>query len=253
MTWSKNPEGKGVIVAADQQIEWLLPWWWARYSSHNNYPVCFIDLGMSCFGKSFCLKRGSLIPLETNIFSLKPLQNTEQWEKIYGRDLFEKRKNSLKKPFALMKTPYKYSLWLDLDCEVLKNLDHLFEYEHQICLAKETEAEIALEKELKMIQDDEMLYNSGVILYSHGSSIIEEWKVAITENQEAFWGDQHALAHVLYHSEHSPQILPSEYNWRMSQGLNLHAVIIHWVGNWGKDYIRRFGGLAEELAKVPPL
>ncbi len=33
--------------------------------------------------------------------------------------------------------------------------------------------------------------------------------------------------------------LPEEYNWRMKHGISLDAVIIHWVGLWGKAVIKR--------------
>ncbi len=29
---------RGVLVASDQTLEWMLPWWWRHYKKHNNFP-----------------------------------------------------------------------------------------------------------------------------------------------------------------------------------------------------------------------
>ncbi len=225
---------QGVLVAADENIEWLLPWWWSRYRVHNDFPVAFVDLGLSHFGKTFCQKRGDLISVKLE----KDIASLHSW---------------FKKPFAFLQTPFKRTLWLDLDCEVLKPLHSLFDAEEGLFLAKETEAQIQKNRSSQNIHEDEMLYNSGVVLYSCGDPLIAKWAQTILDTKDQFWSDQHALSRLIYEEKHEIYRLHENYNWRMSQGFNMHVAIIHWVGSWGKDYIRKYGGMAEELAALPPI
>lgn len=249
--WSQSTQDKGIIVAADTHSEWLLPWWWTRYSAYNPFPVAFVDFGMSWLGKTFCEEHGTLIGLSQSI-SFSSNQNTE-WETIYGKQLWEKRQSWLKKPFALLQTPFLRTLWLDLDCEVLTSLAPIFEIKGEILLAEETEAAHVRERENNTIYEDEILYNSGVILYNHGSKVIEQWAQKILNQSGEFWGDQHALSRVIYEEKIPIESLHENYNWRMSQGFNIHAAIIHWAGSWGKEYIRKYGGLFEEMKKLPKI
>lgn len=236
ITWQENPKGEGVIVALDEKIEWLLPWWWARYNTHNSYPVCFVDLGMSHFGKSFCKERGKVIFLEMEDFGSGNPQFAEEWEEIYGPTLWDARPSWLKKPLAMLSTPFEKTLWLDLDCEVISSLEPLFALEGNLYLAKHSDT-----------------YNSGVILYRHGLVLIEKWAEILQKEGENFWGDQAALAKVIEQENPEVNTLDENYNWRMAKGLNIHAIIIHWVGSWGKDYIRKHGGIGDELAKLPKI
>ncbi|NGX27207.1 MAG: hypothetical protein K940chlam6_01140 [Chlamydiae bacterium] len=234
----------GILVAADEKLEWLLPWWWNRYSAHNNLPVAFVDFGLSHYGRTFCTERGEVIDCPCNL----PLFSyTKQGETIFGKR-FEK--SWFKKPFACPLTPFETTLWLDIDCEVLQPLDSLFEREGEIHLAKETDAAIARDPN---IAEGEVLYNSGVILYHRDSLLIKKWAEAVLEEGSDFWSDQHTLSRVITSENYPIHLLEEKYNWRMSQGLNIHAAIVHWVGSWGKDYIRHHGGIAEELAALPKI
>lgn len=244
--WSDNPQGQGVLVAADERAEWLLPWWWSRYTCHNSYPVCFIDFGMSRFGKSFCETKGEIIPFDITIPS--SINQCEDWEAIYGKTLWQSRTSWLKKPFAMMRTPFERTLWLDLDCEILTSLSPLFDLKGGFCIAHETPGAIRLEKERKIIYEDEELYNSGVIVYKHGSPIFPAWAKKILEQTDIFWGDQNALARVIYEQKFPVEVIDEAFNWRMSScGFHLRAAIVHWVGPWGKEYIRTYGGVKDAL------
>lgn len=253
LKWNNAIQKEGVLVASDETLEWLLPWWWARYSAHNTHPVAFVDLGLSHFGKAFCAERGELLPLDLNpqLASLPP--HAKHWETLFGENLWKNRNEWFKKPFAALQTPFEKTLWLDVDCEVLGSVAPLFEQEEAISLAPETTPSQERERTLRTIHADETLYNSGVILYHHQTPIIEKWACAVLEEGDQFWSDQHALSRIIYNEKTPVTTLHENYNWRMSQGLNLHAVIVHWVGSWGKEYIRRHGGIADELASLPRL
>lgn len=251
---------EGILVGFDQKIEWLLPWWWTNYSKHNSFPVTFVDFGMSEKARFFCAKRGELIALE---FSSEFIQVKEpwnrahvKWESIYGTSLWESRQSWFKKPLALLKSPYERTIWLDLDCEVLTNLSPLFQRcfsGPDVALAKETEAAILHEKREGQLLEGESLYNSGVIVYKREAPLIQKWAEQSLKCSGEFWGDQQLLSRLIFIHSYEIQELSEIYNWRMSQGFNLHAAIIHWVGSWGKEYIRRFGGLGHEMEKLPKI
>lgn len=248
--WSENPQGEGILVAVDENLEWLLPWWWSRLRSQSSLSVCFVDLGMSHYGRSFCLERGQLVDLslQSRLFSSE--EGVEKWELLFGKDVKKRRESWFKKPFAFLLTPFEKTLWLDIDCEVVKPLESLFEREGEIYLACESESTHERERTLETIGKGEVLYNSGVVLYHHGSPLLQKWADAILQEGDQFFSDQHVLSHLIQKLQYPVQPLEIEYNWRMAWGLNLHAVIVHWAGNWGKEFIRRYGGIADELHSI---
>ena len=246
----------GILVASDEKSEWLLPWWWARYSRRNALPVCFVDLGLSHFGRTFCKEKGLLCPLNIEqpcaLKEQLPQLQAARWETIYGKELWEMRPAWFKKPHALDQTPFEKTLWLDLDCEVLGPLEPLFErYQSDaFVIAPETEGAFLAEEAKGELLPGEVLYNSGVILYHKQSPIIEALKTAAPLRSSEVWGDQQLLSRIVHEQQFPITPLDENYNWRMARGLNIHAVIIHWVGNWGKKYIRKYGGLSDEVDRV---
>ncbi len=248
-----SPKGNGILVALDEKAEWLLPWFWIRYSAHNTLPIAFVDLGLSHYGKSFCSEKGILLTLESMPELSALTDDVDKWQTLLGNNIEESRSAWRQKPFACLQTPFERTLWLDLDCEVIQSLDSLFELKEGVYLAEETEASISSGRELQVVYADEMLYNSGVILYSHDAPLIKKWAQAVLDEGDAFYSDQHVLSRVIYTHKMSVKTLHENYNWRMSRGLNIQAAIVHWVGSWGKDYIRCHGGIGEDLANLPKI
>jgi len=191
---------KGILVGCDASQTWLFPWWWKNYSAHNNHPVFFVDF-------------------EQISLSVPKVENKE-WEAIYGPDLHDARKSWFKKPAALLLSPFEKTIWIDLDCEILAPIDPLFDYN------------------LAFARDCNGGYNSGVIVYTKNSPLIQNWALTAQHSSHLYMGDQNMLP-----EDPAIEELPPEYNWRMSQGLNPSARIIHWVGSWGKTFIREYGGL----------
>lgn len=248
LKWNNSPKGEGILIAADEAVEWLLPWWWSRLQATNCYPVCFVDIGLSHFGRSFCQARGEVIDLK--IEASFSDSSADCWETLFGKEWKKSRGGWFKKPFAFLASPFEKTLWLDVDCEVVRPLDPLFKKEGEIYLMMESEPTHARERGLQTIQEDEVLYNSGVVLYQHGCGLVEKWAEAVLREGEQFCSDQHVLSHVAHHNSYPVHFLEREYNWRMVWGLNIEAVIVHWAGSWGKEYIRKYGGIADELDSI---
>ena len=158
----------GILVATDVFQEWLLPWWWDHYSEHNTYPVAFVDLGMGEEMKEWCREHGELICLRiANVFVTEQeeieVHCIKEWERIYGKHFWPSRCAWFKKPLACLQSPFRHTLWLDLDCEVRGPLDSLFSFSNHpsgIGLCKES---------WKKVGDP--LYNSGVISFKHSIPI----------------------------------------------------------------------------------
>ncbi len=248
--WARKPtQERGIICGADSSQEWLLPWWWERYSAENAYPVTFCDFGMSQEAKEWCTKRGEVIAIPFDPTLVTPYEDVDpllvkQWETCYTSTVWDFRPVWFKKPFALLQSPYKRGVWLDLDCEILQSIEPLFEF----CGAQEQLGimrEFTWQHLLKF--DPAIVYNSGVIVFEHGAPIIEQWAEGSVTLNHLFWGDEVLLSHLIQQMQLDVFELPGIYNWRLSQGMNLNAVIVHWLGGGGKSFIRQFGGLKPSL------
>jgi len=233
----------GILVASDAQQEWLLPWWWERYADKNSAPVAFVDLGMSKEKRAWCEAKGEVIVLSVSdkCFSSEKIDKKicQSWEQSYGPAIWKVRKSWFMKPLAFLQTPYRRTIWLDLDCEVLGSVEKLFDS----C----SPSKIAFVREYGWdgvsAEHQEVIYNSGLVVYERGAELIYQWaKMALSENHR-FLGDQQLLSHIIFSQKWKVQELPYIYNWRIAQGALPEAIVVHWVGSWGKNYIKLFGGV----------
>lgn len=238
-----------MICGCDQAQEWLLPWWWSRYREHNEFPVTFFDFGMSKEALSWCKERGRVMGIEWDPSVIVSRSGVDpvlvrEWEEIYGWTLWNCRLSWFKKPQALLHSPYSRGIWVDLDCEILGSLAPLFtacEEKEQIALVREYPSE-HLPKLSKGVK-----YNGGVIAFHREAPILQKWAKASLALNGSFMGDDPLLAHLIYEEQLDVGELPEAYNWRLVRGLNLNAVILHWVGSGGKEYIRTHGGIKPAL------
>jgi hypothetical protein len=231
---------KGILVASDLHTEWLLPWWWERYSSCNTLPVVFVDLGMSSEIKDWCKERGNLYFFQESIED-KPLtpEVLASWEKSYGKTYERSRSAWFKKPLACLLSPFEETVWIDLDCEVLCNIEHLFDF-------LEKGKELAIYRS----SDGDNLCNSGVVVFKKNSPLLKKWGSIARQNATNYWGDENILSELIQSSEETIAFIPKTYNWRVSTGIPDYAHIIHWVGEWGKEFIKKHGGLKSTIEKL---
>jgi hypothetical protein len=250
--WQRNPIlNRGVICGTDAQQEWLLPWWWSRLRDYNDHPVAFCDFGMSSEAREWCRERGSVIPITFNVSLVASKEEVafelvEKWEHCYTSTVWDFRHVWFQKPFALLQSPFQRSLWLDLDCEVLGSLDPLFE----MCTE---ESQIGIMREFNLTHlpryHPEALYNSGVIVCVHGAPLIEKWAEGALSQTHQFWGDEVLLSHLINQMGVPVVEIPGIFNWRVSQGININAIICHWVGGGGKTFIQQYGGFKPTLER----
>jgi hypothetical protein len=228
----------GVIVGCDQRQEWMLPFWWENYSSHNFFPVTFVDFGFSDECRAWCQEKGSLLTLSVQDTLPVSASVAKHWERAYPSQFWwDKRQFWFSKPQALVLSPYERTIWLDVDCEVLDSLSPLFDQigtSSAIFLAKEPDEVEKKDREEKIILPGETLYNSGVIGFRKGSDRIKEWAEAAITLQNEFVGDQNLLSRLIYLKKWHVEELDPIYNWRVDRGYNQKAKIIHWVGEVNK-------------------
>jgi hypothetical protein len=193
----------GVVVGCDLNQEWLLSWWWENYSKYNSYPVMFADFGMTEEGRKWCLERGGCISapdLFDKASKERVLPETRDvWEQFYGTWFWKARPIWFKKPYACKNSPFKKSIWVDLDCRIEGNLEPLFKL-------LESNIDIAMHKR------DSIVYNAGVIAYNRESSIISKWVELAEFEMDKFPGDEDALVYAI--SVERPVLfeLPEIYN-----------------------------------------
>jgi hypothetical protein len=243
--WERTPQKEcGVIVGCDNAQEWLLEWWWERYHAENDYPVTFVDMGMSEAKHNWCSERGEIIRLDLDASFVKSRNDidsklVDQWDSLPY--IWNSRNAWFKKPFALLLSPYERTVWLDLDCEVLGSLHGLF--------SQYAQCELAMAREHRSdnlpLGHPDIVYNGGVIVFQHGFFLIQKWaEDALTRNHQ-FLGDDFLLSALVYETGYAMLELPQIYNWRIVHGISLNAVIVHWVGK--KNFIKKCGGVKPAL------
>jgi hypothetical protein len=237
LSWrGRGNHPQGIIVAANESQAWLLEWWWKNYSTLNQYPVTFVDLGLSEKSKRWCDDRGECIEFPS--YPLKLVEKNQidpnllkEWDFFYGKIDWDKRSLYFQKPLICLLSPYQRTLWLDLDCEVRSDLREIFAYlgDPGITISEDLTLSSTLKK---------TLYNSGVVGFSHGHPLILEWAYRAFDQNGHFLSDQELLSHLISLRNEPIELLPSLYQWSHYYGDNSLARVVHWHGAKGKAIIR---------------
>lgn len=202
------------LTGADEKQEWMITWFFDNYRQYNSSPVVFADFGLSESGKELAQMRADhYIDLTSH-----------------------KEKGWFLKPKALMESPSKKTVWIDLDCEVIGNIDTVFN-------------ELELEK-LAMVVDHpwkkrrgELWHNSGFVGINGKPAILSSWISNIQSSPHV--GDQEVLHAMLSPITKIQYIkdLPHKYNVLridvLDNNVPKDAKVFHWTGAKGKDEIRR--------------
>ena len=236
---------KGLLAFSNQRLEWMLPWWVETVRAHSNLPITFIDAGLSKRMRKWCRSKGDVIKLEDQIpvASRQKVAPEQQklWESLYFGDVWESRKAWFLKPQVLNLTPYQKTLYLDIDCQVVSEIDSLFDLKSECALVEEKGGVGQL------LPATHTIYNSGVILYEKNAPLIVEWQEAAKFNTHKFMGDEDLLS-ALIHEKYSVHTLDARFNCRPSSPKVNSAHIIHHVGLQGKRDILSF--MLESFSEV---
>ncbi len=214
-----QPVTEGIVLLADLDSEWLLPWWHGHFAkSGMKAQVTVIDAGISDSAKSFVasLDKVNLLAMSADV---------PQFECAW-----------FLKPFALAASPYERSIFLDLDCEVRSDISEMFNWsEHGIVLGHDKHP---MGKYRRLFRGA-MFFNSGVIGVTQGAPIINQWCQSVGELHHLLRGDQEVLNLSLYENEATIVELPPHFHQLRLDGDHPQAKIMHWTGPAGKEHIRR--------------
>jgi lipopolysaccharide biosynthesis glycosyltransferase len=218
--------------------------------------VTFIDFGdMTPAAREWCQQRGDLETLTVPVESFVTHKDTvheryqENWIAPEGYNVWALRMEWFKKPFACLLSPYRRTVWIDVDCQVRRSISEMFDScENPFGIAIRPQAQKLLQHnvEIGRILEDELEYNSGVFVFSHGAKIIEEWAKGCLERNNVLRGDQEVLSRLMYEKGVKLPPLSPKYNWPWGSEGQTDASIIHWYGG-GKELIREQIKLLENM------
>lgn len=247
----------GIIIAADANQEWLLPWWWHHYSQSNSYPVVIFDLGMTKKAVAWCKKKGDVVqfPLISS-FRKEDVPSKLQlaWEKHQSSHLWKVRSQCLQKPFIFSASPFEKTVWLDIDCMVrgaLGPLFHFLNFGMELAIVANLEPVQVRKRERGLIQNHERNFNTGVVAYTQNAKFLNLWTQLILKEHFHFMTDEEPLAKILAKEPISYFELPPLYNWFMGDGSNAKALIHHYASSYWKMAILK--SLRPQLGENPIL
>jgi len=221
--WRNPPIGdKGVVIGVDAAQEWMLPWWLARYSQHNEYPVMVADFGLTDAGREWCLAHKLILS--------QPIE-------LDGHGWF-------KKPLGCLHSVWRRTVWFDTDVEVKRDIGPLFDYTGlAVTVDRGTP-----QKWKDALPHDATVYNTGCISYEWGDRVLLKWamttmlmyKLEAAEGRLLIpTGDQECFAMSVrkYAKWAIQEIPPEQFALRMTDKPDA-AIAVHWTGPVGKDVIR---------------
>ena len=215
------------LTGCDEKTEWQLPWFLENYFEYNNTPIAIGNFGMSDEMVRWC-------ETKSRAFCLMHHDQVGQFEKAW-----------FLKPAAMLKAPGKKVVWLDTDCQVMANLDHIFR--------------ILVPNKLNMVMDRPWLkrrkeegFNSGVVGFINKPEILHKWAKQVEDTPNV--GDQEVLHSMLDPLNRQIYIheLPNKWNWLRLQIEHDNEdsndkKIMHWTGAKGNDRIKGLMKIKEAI------
>jgi len=206
---------KAFLTGCDKNTEWMLEWFIQNYKKYNSAPFILANFGMT----------------EKTLNEIK--------EKQYFHAVMDMSKTKeqgwFKKPRSMLYAPSKKTVWIDTDCEILDNIEKIFD--------------MLKVNKLSMVEDKpwskrrgELWHNSGIVGFIGKPIILHNWCQKV--HDDPLVGDQEVLHNMLNPITKMTYIddLPNEYNVMRLQiehdDYYGNKKIIHWTGHKGKDRIR---------------
>jgi hypothetical protein len=251
--WGKlQCEGPGVMTGCDAAAEWMLPWWWENYRRTNDYPVAFADLGMSSRARAWCSLRGRVVDV--------PRGRAGGW---------------FAKPLAILRSPFRWTLWLDLDCQVRANLGEAFAYADRglavtvdpyypavrgdargdargmgvrgmgvspMCSTGILPVSVSSSSVSPSSSSGSSSpsLSSGVVAVRHGEPAAQAWAAQVMRRLDRLRDDQAALEEIREACRDRIVLMPRRFqHLRLDAADNPEALVMHWTGPEGKRRIRQ--------------
>ena len=93
------------LTGCDSKNEWMFKWFLENYKRHNNTPFIFADFGVSSEMLSW---------IQENVHCILDMTKV-------------KEQGWFKKPRSMLYAPSKKTVWIDTDCQILENIECIFD------------------------------------------------------------------------------------------------------------------------------
>jgi hypothetical protein len=153
------------------------------------------------------------------------------------------------KPIALLRSPFKMTLWLDSDCQVCGSLAPAATWLNgdgrQMAGNIDRYATGSIDGRPRNLPADAL--GGGVLAVRHGSPLVVKWAREILSQPEKYRGDQEALAAVATGGDPAVLVIdPSFERFRLDGPPGSGETVYHYSGPKGKDQIRGMMRMAAE-------
>lgn len=250
---------RGFLIFSDSKSEWLIPWFMAHFRKHHpSDKICFVNTGVSF---EF---------LDKHIMK----QNTYGFNDIIHHDA--SYDGWFNKPSVCLQTPYDFTIYIDLDCEIKKPIgwndftyisDKLNDkiYLSQFIIYQDNGVQKKMNNRVGTSINN---YNTGFIVYTKDSFALKEWDEAtekaflMGEHSIKGYGDQDILSEIIFINKyHTTKLFTFEYKdkdtnfsifpkynftriaWKKLTDVDKNELsdqihVIHWTGSKGKNIIK---------------
>lgn len=199
------------ITGVDQNHEWMLQWWVNNVRKHNKSHITLCDFGMSPAISEWARNNSD------HFIKYEPHHKCAWFYKTQ----------------CLLDSPYEKTCWLDSDCQVVANIEDIFDYVE--------EGQIGITKDVPRSNGE--WWATGVVVVKGQPDILKGWHMVAEKAH--LRGDQEAFRSML---EQVPEFqkdiveVPNEYQWlRLQLARRIDSPnkkVIHWTGPTGKQHIR---------------
>lgn len=218
--WATEPPrgARGIVVGADEKQAWMLPW----FVDNLRRSGCRLPLAITDFGLADQWRRRARE--HALVFDPHGPASIAGWHL---------------KPFALLRSPWRDSLWLDLDCQVLSDPTEIIDAGVSFGLTRDPHAKLSRPNG----------WATGVVVARRSEPVVEAWARSVAAGTHR--GDQEALDALRDSVEPRTVELPRRYQrLRLDGPAHLDDVIYHWTGAKGKDEIRSMVNQRAGIASV---
>lgn len=196
---------KGILIGGDDRAAWQIPLWYEAYREHCTLPVAMADFGLSANSLSLCLDCGF------QVFDVG----------------VECGRGYLGKPVAIRKSPFDWTLWLDLDCEIRSEVEGIFD---------------EVPTGFGVTRMDDRYSNAGVIVARRDNDLLASWVVAslVAAEDEL---DEAILNRLIDTRMYEFDVLDRKWNRGGPDPEDVECFIFHYFGPRGKTRLAEKHGI----------